>query len=120
MDEIDALDRALKRSGMTVTLRKVTGTTSQTFTDLPNVPAMVRGYAPQDLVATIIQTDVIISPTQINAAVWPTAQGAGEDVRIPNRNRGDQCIINGVTRSVIAGVGIYIGGNLVRIEMQVR
>lgn len=124
MDQIDALDRALKRSGFKITLRKVSGTTSQTFTDLLNVPAMVRGYSPQEIVAGggIIQTDshVIISPTQINLATWPFVQGTGADVRIPSRNRGDLCSINGVWRTVVAGVGLYMGSDLVRIEMQVR
>jgi hypothetical protein len=113
--EIDSLDRALARSGQTVTLRR-----------LPNIevvcPAIVRGYTPNELVGSITQHDslVILSPTQINAAVWPGVQGAGEDIRIPNRNRGDLIDINGKTRTVQAGVGIYIGTVLVRIELQVR
>lgn len=121
MDEIDALNRALRRAGQTITLRKVTGTTSQTFTDVI-CKAVVRGYAPNELIGAIIQNDslVILSPTEINAAVWPTAQGSGADVRIPSRNRGDLCNIAGVWRSVQAGAGIYIGSNLVRIELQVR
>lgn len=122
MIEIDALDRALARSGQTVTLRKITGTTSQTNTDV-SCPAVVRGYSPNELVGDIIQQDsfVIISPTQINTAVWPIAQVDGQpDPRIPSKNRGDRCIINSVVRSVQAGVGIYIGTTLVRIEMRVR
>lgn len=120
-NEIDALDRALRRTKLTVTLRKVTGTTSQTFTDV-DCPATVRGYSPQELVGGITQQDshVTISPTQINAAVWPSAQSAGADVRIPSRNRGDVCIINGVTRSVQDGVGLYVQDTLVRIEFRVR
>jgi hypothetical protein len=122
--EIEALDRALRRSGQPVTLRKVTGTTSQTFTDVV-CQAMVRGYSPQELIAGngISQQDsmVILSPTQINNAAWPSAQSGTTDVRIPNKNRGDQIQINGKWRIVQAGVGIYLPNNLlVRIEVQVR
>lgn len=122
--EIEALDRALRRSGQPVTLRKVTGTTTQTFTDVI-CQAMVRGYSPQELIAGngISQQDsmVILSPTQINKAVWPVAQTGATDVRIPNKNRGDQIQINRKWRVVQAGVGIYLPNNLlVRIELQVR
>lgn len=122
-NEIDALDRALKRSGFQITLRKVVGTTNQTFIDVV-CPAMVRGYSPQQLVPGISLQDshVIISPTQINAASWPYAQGSyTDDVRIPSKNRGDLIIINGRTRAVEAAVGIYLpNSTLVRIEIQVR
>jgi hypothetical protein len=121
MNEIEALNRALKRAGQTITLRKVTGTTSQTFTDVV-CRAVVRGYSPNELIGGIVQNDsfVILSPTEINTAVWPTAQGAGPDVRIPSRNRGDLVIINGRSRTVQAGIGYYVQDALVRIEMQVR
>lgn len=110
--EIDALDRGLARSGQTVTLRRPPAV------DLAGIPAVVRGYQPNELTEGITQQDslVIISPTQINAAVWP---GVGQSP-IPSKNRGDSCIINGVTRSVQAGVGIYVRNVLVRIEFQVR
>lgn len=121
MDEIDALNRGLRRSGQPVTLRKVTGTTVQTFTDVV-CKAVVRGYAPHELIGGINLNDsfVILSPTEITAAVWPGPQGAGADIRIPSRNRGDLILIAGVWRTVQAGVGIYMGSNLVRIELQVR
>jgi hypothetical protein len=115
MKEIDALDRALKRAGQTVTLRR-----------LPMIdvvcPASVRGYSAQEFTSNITQQDskVILSPTQINAAVWPGPQGAGPDIRIPNRNRGDLVIINGVNRTVQNGAGFYVEDVLVRIELQVR
>lgn len=115
--EIEALDRALARSGQSVTLRRLP------TVDIEDVPALVRGYSPQELVDGITQQDslVIISPTQINAEVWPGAQVSGQkDIRIPSKNRGDLCIINNETRSVQAGVGIYVGDTLVRIEFRVR
>lgn len=114
--EIDALDRALARSGQSVTLRKLP------TTDVV-CPAMVRGYQPNELIGNIKQQDshVILSPTQINAATWPAAQVAGQpDTRIPRKSRGDLVIVNGVERSVQAGVGIYVRDVLVRIELQVR
>jgi hypothetical protein len=124
-NEIDALNRGLRRTGQPVTLRKVTGTTSQTFTDVV-CQAVVRGYTPTELIAGsgIIQQDskVILSPTEINAAVWPSAQVNGQpDVRIPSKNRGDIIRINGKDRFVQAGVGIYSPNNVLwRIEVQVR
>lgn len=122
-NQIDALNRGLRKSGQPVTLRKVTGTTSQTFTDVA-CTAIVRGYTPQELVAGngITQQDskVIMSPTEINNAVWPFGQTGTKDVRIPNKNRGDLILINGAWRTVQAGVGIYLGMLLVRIELQVR
>jgi hypothetical protein len=121
--QIDALDRALKVSGQPITLRRVMGTTTQTFTDVV-CQAVIRGYSPQQLVSGIELQDshVIMSPTEINNAVWPYAQGTyTDDVRIPSRNRGDLVIINGRQRAVEAAVGIYLPNNtLVRIEMQVR
>jgi hypothetical protein len=120
-NEIDSLNRALRRSGQPVILRKVTGTTTQTFTDLPCL-ALVRGYTPQQLVGGILVQDshVIISPTPINAATWPGPQTGSTDVRIPSKSRGDIVIIAGANRAVQTAVGIYIGTNLVRIEIQVR
>lgn len=120
-DEIDALDRALKRAGQTVTLTRIA------INGLPAVavtcPAAVRGYTPEELTTNITQQDskVILSPTQINAAIWPGTQVPGTpDIRVPSKNRGDTCSINGVPRTLQAGVGIYVQDVLVRIELQVR
>lgn len=115
--EIEALDRALARSGQLVTLRALP------TNDLASIPALVRGYRPEELTSSISQQDslVILSPTKINAAVWPGVQVPGQkDTRIPSKGRGDICIINNVQRAVQAGVGIYVKDVLVRIEMQVR
>jgi hypothetical protein len=123
MREIDALDRALKRTGQTITLRKINGTAGLNPTDLVGIPAAIRGYTPEELTSDITQQDskVIISPTQINTAVWPGIQVSGQaDIRIPSKNRGDLCFVNGVKRAVQAAVGIYVQDVLVRIEAQVR
>lgn len=114
--EIDALDKSLARAGQTVTLRRLP------TTDVI-CPASIRGYTPQELTSNITQQDskVILSPTQINAAIWPGTQVPTlPDIRIPSKNRGDLCEINGVFRTVQAGVGIYVQDVLVRIELQVR
>lgn len=122
MYEIDALDRALKRSGQPITLRKINGTAGLNNVDV-NCLALVRGYTPGELVGDIKQQDsfVVLSPTSINIAGWPGVQVDGKaDIRIPSKARGDIAIIVNVLRSVQAAVGIYIGTTLVRIEMQVR
>lgn len=115
-ETISSLDAALAAGGQTVVLIR-----------LPNVavtcPAAVRGYQPQEFTTSITQQDskVVLSPTQINAATWPGAQVSGQpDIRIPSKNRGDTCTINGNNRAVEAGVGIYVQDVLVRIELQVR
>jgi hypothetical protein len=116
--EIDALDQALAAAGQTVAL-----TCRNPSVTLTDIPASVRGYSPQELTSNITQQDskVILSPTQINNATWPGTQVPGTpDIRIPNKNRGDTCTINGVARTVQAGVGIYVKDVLVRIELQVR
>jgi len=113
---IKSLDGALAAGGQTVTLRKLP------TTDVV-CPAAVRGYQPQELTSNITQQDskVILSPTQINAAIWPGTQVPGqEDIRIPSKNRGDLCQINGKFRTIQASVGIYVQDVLVRIELQVR
>jgi hypothetical protein len=79
----------------------------------------VRGYAPQELVGGIAQTDahVIMSPTQIIAAGWTSGRPANEDQRVPLK--GNRAFIAGKARNVEAAVGIYVAGELVRIEMRV-
>ena len=120
--EIDALNRGLRRSGQTVTLRKITGTAGLNPVDVDCL-AVVRGYSPNELIGPITQQDakVIIGPTEINNVGWPGVQVTGKaDIRIPNSTRGDQIRIAGVWRAVQNAVGIYIGNLLVRIELNVR
>jgi hypothetical protein len=66
--------RALvERAGETVTLRRITGTTSQTNTDV-SLKASIRGYAPDQIDGTSIKqgdSEVIISTREIVAAGWP-------------------------------------------------
>jgi hypothetical protein len=106
-----ALDRALARAGEPIVLRRVVGTNPQTWFDV-TCQASVRGYRPEQLIGGITQTDsfVILSPTQILDAQW-----AGG---IPKVN--DKAIVQGRVRNVEFVAPIYVGGELVRIEMRVR
>jgi hypothetical protein len=82
----------IARAGQTVTIRRVTGTTSQTFTDVA-AKASVRGYQPEELMGPIQQGDrqVIVGVSEMILAVWPAP---------PRRN--DKVIIDGVTTNVEA------------------
>ena len=115
------LDAALASDGEWVELQRQTGT--------PQIPfkvtcrAFVRGYTAQELVGGISQTDskLILSPTEITRAGWPgpnsSATSTNQDRRVPRK--GDAVVIAGRKRAVEAAGGIYLGGELVRIEMRV-
>lgn len=89
-------------------LRRIVGTHPQTWFDV-TCQASVRGYPLEQLIGGITQTDsfVILSPTQI-------AQWVGG---VPRVN--DKAIIQGRVRNVQFVNPIYVGGELVRIEMRV-
>ena len=122
--EIAALDAALAMVGENVVLRRITGTTSQTNTDV-TCRAKVVNRSPIDLIGSITQDDttVIISPTQINAAVWPvydpnyTSLHKG-DQRIPRKD--DKIIAQNRTLNVLGATPFYVNGELVRIEIKVK
>jgi hypothetical protein len=119
--EIAALDRAIARAGETVTLRRITGTSPQTFFDVV-LSAVCRGYKPVELIGAIVQGDslVILSPTDIDRVQWPGGQTPATigDVRVPKVN--DKVIQQGKPRNVQAANPVYVRGELVRIELQVR
>jgi hypothetical protein len=80
------------------------------------VRAWVRDYTPQQLTPLIIQGDsnVTISPTDLAASPgWPTGPAA-----IPRR--GDQIIVQGKTRQVMAAAPLSPAGTLSRINLQCR
>lgn len=119
---IAALDNALARNGEDVTLMRPTGTTGTG----PSVTcrARVTAYRPEQLVGSLVQGDsqVIISPSQIDAARWPTSDSKWKDTttgdqRVPRH--GDVFIIQGRTRRVKSAAPFYIDGTLVRIEATV-
>jgi hypothetical protein len=90
--------------------------------------AAVRDYKPDELTGgnglNVGDSHVIISTTEINAAQWPDAAtiatATTTDPRIPAK--GDRIILrSGRVRVVLsAWAAPYVGGELVRIEMNVR
>lgn len=115
------LDAALAADGEWIELWRETGTQKIPFK--VRCRAFVRGYAAQELVGGIAQTDskLIMSPTQIIRAGWPgpnsSATPTDQDRRVPRK--GDAVVIAGRKRAVETAGGIYLGGELVRIEMRV-
>ncbi len=112
---IAALNRQLALHGQHAVLRRSTwvGTTKTNF-DVA-IRITLRGYRPEELLGGITQGDsqVVLGPTEIAAAGWP-----GGMVDVPHA--GDQIIAAGRARSIIASAPIYLGGELVRLDLQVR
>jgi hypothetical protein len=111
--EIADLDFSLANDGQTITLTR--GAASV------DCAAFVRDLNPNPLVDTISQQEfkIIISPTQIDAAVWPSAPNSpppAVDPRIPIK--GDALLVAGRKRTVQGVLPIFIGAVLVRIEMK--
>ncbi|GLK86683.1 hypothetical protein [Ancylobacter defluvii] len=113
---VASLDRHLARHGADVVLRRVQPGGPVDVT----VRAHVRGYTPHELTGSVVMGDTkaIISPTQIIAAGWSGASTDGTDARVPVR--GDKLVIAGRLRNIEAAAPIYMAGELVRIELQVR
>jgi hypothetical protein len=117
------LDGSLGRRGENIILRRRDATDSPAVNIDVTVRARVMAFAPNELVGTISQTDsrVILSPTQIIAAGWPTGGSASvgyePDTRLPKT--GDKAIIQGRPRTISFVKPIYDGGTLVRIELTV-
>lgn len=121
--EIAELDASLADVGEDITLKRVSGPLLSVVVSC-ECRAFVRGYQPDELVGGIMQTDkkVIMSPTQIIAKGWP-GPGAlplnDEDRRVPKK--GDKVVIQGRAFNIENNNGgIYVGGELVRIELQAR
>lgn len=120
-DAIAALDEALADVGQDIRLQRLTG--SQAIPFEVKCRAIVRGYAPDELINGITQQDsfVILGPTEIDRKGWPGPQSSADpsnvDRRIPRKL--DRVFINGKPRNVEAAVGIYVDDTLVRIEMRV-
>jgi hypothetical protein len=115
------LNVALATDGEWIELWRETGTQKIPFK--VRCRAFVRGYAAQELVGAIAQTDskIVMSPTEVIRAGWPGANSSAtptnQDRRVPRK--GDAVVIAGRKRAVEAAGGIYLGGELVRIEMRV-
>lgn len=118
------LDAMLRSDGQQVTLRRIVGTTNQTAVDC-QCWAFVRGYKANELAGAIIQGDsaVILSATDIIEAQWPGGQPVTSpppetDPRVPRAT--DRVIIEGRSRAIISAEPIYVGGELHRVNLQVR
>jgi hypothetical protein len=114
-DEIAALDAALAEDGEDIVLRR---TVSSVNTDV-TCRAFVRAVSPEQLMAGVKQdnSNVIISPTEIIASNWPDTTSDLVDVRVPTTN--DWLIIAGRTRKIGFVAPIYLGGELVRMDIRV-
>lgn len=95
--------------GAAVTLRRPTGPSGITF-DVP-LMAVIRGYAPNELVGGIQQGDrrAIVSNRFILERQWPG----------PPR-RGDQLIVDGRTTTIQAVDSTEVGDLIVKHELQIR
>lgn len=124
-----SLDHALKLTGEDVTLQRLLGT--QLVPVSVSVRAHIKDYAPHEMIAgsNIVQGDsrCVISTTEIDAAQWPGGVVAAQyppatmgDLRIPRK--GDRVIMaSGKVRTVqYAWPAPMVGGELVRIELQIR
>ena len=115
------LDAALAVDGECIEVWCETGTQKIPFKVRCRV--FVRGYVAQELIGGIVQSDskVILSPTEIIRAGWPgpnsSATPTNQDRRVPRK--GDAVVIAGRKRAVEAAGGIYLAGELVRIEMRI-
>lgn len=108
---VAALDRALAAGGTPVTLRRVSGTDPQTFTDCACPAKVAGGAAPAALPGgELAQAEirVILSPSALAAAGWP----------VPIR-RGDKVLIAGRARQVEAAEAVELAGAVVRWNLRV-
>lgn len=114
--EIADLDFSLLNDGQTIVLRRGVSTDVSCY-------AFVRELNEEQLVDTIGQQqfNVVISPTQIYAANWPSAPDSppvSPDPTIPIK--GDRVLIAGRIRTVQAVLPKFVANTLVRIDMKVR
>jgi hypothetical protein len=119
-----ALDRQLAQHGEVCTLRRIVGGVARDVV----LRASIQDYRPTELIGgnglEAGDSHVIISASEINAAQWPNAAllatTTAGDPRVAVK--GDKFITsNGRVRVVLnAWAAPYIGGELVRVEMNIR
>lgn len=122
--ERTALDQHLKQVGEEIILRRTIGQAPNAVSYDVTCWAFIRTYRLriEELQSGISQGDwiVIMSPTQILETGWPggvTRNSAAVDPRLPTKL--DQLIIHGVIRAISQVDPIFIGKELVRLEMHV-
>ena len=116
--ETIALDQALARAGENIIVRRIV---DGSLVDLP-CRAVVRGVTQEKVIGTILATDleVIISPTEILAANWPsnpTIVSGQADPRIPRIT--DFVVAKGKQRQVKFSDPIFVGNEWVRCNLLV-
>lgn len=96
------LDRQLKAHGQTIKLRKTNTAAGQI-----EVLGFVRGYKPDEVVGIISagDTKIVCSPKGLDPASLPATNGFA--------------VVQGTPRRIISATPFYIGGELVRMELQV-
>lgn len=106
LPEIRSLDRAIKRAGQSVVIKRPADGSTKALT----IIGAVRGYKPTELVGNLKQGDslLVISPTDF--AGW------GGDLEPTS----DFVEYNGRTRAVQAVDPVYVRNVLVRLNVTVR
>jgi hypothetical protein len=121
------LDRRLARRGEMVDLRRISGTTNQTYVQC-RVPAIIRPLTVEQLIAGITQQNffIILSPTHILRAQWPggfTPPATGgiitsfTDPRLPRAN--DKIYVRTAQKNVDRVAPVFDRGECIRIEINV-
>lgn len=121
-EAISSLDRFLAERGEIITLRLVTGDAPNEVNVDVDCVAGVDAVNSDQIAAGIKVSDlnIIISPTQINAAGWPGLPASSRDARIPVINGPYKVVARGEPERTVVFVDAKIlGGQLVRINMRV-
>ena len=107
---IASLDRQLAQNSQTVILRRYTGVGAARVSADTAVRAFVRDYQPDELVGGITQgdTQIVLSPTDVLAGGGAMPQ------------KGDQIIIDGKLRMIVAAPPVRVGNVVARINLQVK
>lgn len=126
-EEVNKLNAALASHGTPATIRRNTGTPAvPVYSDVACMAAIRpwrnRGPDPDDLIANLAQKVdlVVISPTPLVTAKWPTGSGTVTLTTVTLPRREDTFIVSGETKTIEAAEAIRIKGEVVRIELQVR
>lgn len=121
------LDRRLAHNGEDIFIRRIVGTSVQSFVEC-RIPAIVRALTVEQMLGGISQQNfiVLISPTHLRAAQWPGGRtvmpGVGTliapaDPMIPTTS--DKVVLRGTQRSVQRVAPVFDGGECIRIELNV-
>jgi hypothetical protein len=114
---IAALDRQLAKHGEDIVLRRRTGEPpGETYSEVTcraRLDSIDNSQAPAGILLS--QFSIIVSPTQINAALWPTP----DEPRIPRENDTDEVVFRSDNGRVITFCDPkFIDGVLVRLNLR--